>query len=725
MPSLPITITPTSDLIASQQSVEVALFAELNADYTPTYGPSANSQISQGTWVYLWTNTSGTELDYAPVSGLAGDVPSFATYTSSAGGTLTLPGADASGRIILGVPDLPSITVSNDSPVMNVIQPTAYDFVEFSWVPGESSDDPWVLTVDTTAINQLGIPIQLQIAPPQPTLPNGSGVFLDRADVLSQYTSAFASSPFQAGILDMFGQTIPAPLGILSPASVLTYNCVQGVAVSIPPGAPSTLTAGTYYYAVTAMNGNNDSSYAQPMVASISVDGTQAVTIAWAPNADQTSGDIQQYNVYRGTPTSNGEEVTWELIASPSANSFSHGGAALDSGQAAISPPGVPATPTFSPLATWFDSAIQSFFNYYLTNTLSLSAVNYSATVDTEYWNYLFSGTTVADTATGLPLYLQLALTGAVDLTTMKPVASDDLPFPVETPFNIYYPYWNTNTYTPNNPPAPSWAPFPNWPASMMVFAANGVFADNLNQVYSNLPPGVTPPPPPPSSTDLPVPPSPVGNPPEYTPGYLWQSLLATLENMIVSALTRGIAAPVSGALSIAPVSWASQPQQISPTPSSAPSSLITSVPTTYYYVITTLNGTSEGAPSLEFTAVPTEANPSVQINWEQLPTWQATAFNIYRGEQSQGENMLAGTVTNTGSTTSYVDSGGGTTQSPPVYYPSGAVANGYCPFFHQPSVTLNGAEYAFPYDDQGNQSSTLSGAATELTITVGPWAAS
>jgi hypothetical protein len=42
--------------------------------------------------------------------------------------------------------------------------------------------------------------------------------------------------------------------------------------------------------------------------------------------------------------------------------------------------------------------------------------------------------------------------------------------------------------------------------------------------------------------------------------------------------------------------------------------------------------------------------------------------------------------------------------------------------FLHQTDVTIQGAEYTFPYDDQGNMSSTLAGAATSLTITVGPW---
>ena len=174
----------------------------------------------------------------------------------------------------------------------------------------------------------------------------------------------------------------------------------------------------------------------------------------------------------------------------------------------------------------------------------------------------------------------------------------------------------------------------------MMVFAANGVFADNLPQVYFNLPSGVTPPPPPPSNTNLPAPVA-------TTPAGIWNTLLATLENMVVSAITRGIAAPVGGTLPIAPIAWAAQPSQTAPTVSSGTSSLAAGP---YYYVVTTVLDGDESAASLELSAVVADKNAQVvNVNWNPLPKWQATSFNIYRGTSPGGENVLAGNQPNDG----------------------------------------------------------------------------
>jgi hypothetical protein len=148
---------------------------------------------------------------------------------------------------------------------------------------------------------------------------------------------------------------------------------------------------------------------------------------------------------------------------------------------------------------------------------------------------------------------------------------------------------------------------------------------------------------------------------------------------------------------------------------------------------VTAVTGGVESTPSLEFSAAPASvANPapppanivqSVEVTWE--PLNGVGSFYVYRGTESQQENVLVATVPNTNQTAaSCLDTGGGTAgTSPPTYFPAGVPANVYDAFFHQPSVTFYGAAYASPYDDQGNQSSTLSGGAvTQVTITLGPW---
>lgn len=699
-----VIINISSDLITEEGRVSAALYAQLRADYTPQYGPSAQTLIHSGAYVYLWAGpVNGTiEYDYAPTSGIS-VVPGFATYTMPDGGQVPLPDVAASGRIVFGVPEVPTITVDNagvPQPPLPINTLSIYDFVELSY--GVQAEG--ILYVNTTAIDQFGIPLQIQIDPAQNTLPNGAGVFFARSALLDLYSQSSVPPAFQAGIQDLFRQTVAAPLRILSPKDVLTGKCVQSVGTSVQPNDQVELN-GMLYYAVTALDEAGNESYAQSSVAGIWVELSQQITISWAPNANQPqSTDTYRYNVYRCY------YGNWVLIDSPLATKFPDGvgGTSIDQDQSVKGQ-----SPPLSDLTTWFDPAIQAFFNYYDPdqggNVLLLNVV--TGAYATDSWTYSFEGTTVSDSSNPMTdlTWLQFLLTGIVDTATQVAVPEERWPFPASTPFNVYYPYWSSNV-DPTCPDPPSWMLYPNSPASLMVFAANGVFADNIEQVYYNLPEQVPPP-----TTTYPTP------PPPTTPAGIWQLLLATLENMIASALSRGIAAPVDGVLSIAPSSWASQPTQLAPALDSTPSSLL--METTYYYVVTTVLDGNESAPSLEFTASPTSEEPSVQINWLPQPTWQAASFNVYRGTQSQGENTLVANIPNSGQSQSCVDSGGGTAQQPPTYYPPGALSDAYAAFFHQPIVSIAGAAYAAPFDDQGNQSTTLSGMATSLTINVGPWA--
>ena len=243
----------------------------------------------------------------------------------------------------------------------------------------------------------------------------------------------------------------------------------------------------------------------------------------------------------------------------------------------------------------------------------------------------------------------------------------------------------------------------------MMVLAAQGVFADNGQQVQYNLPAGV-------STTTL-MPGQPAGG---VTQAQAWGTLLGSLENQVVAALTRGIA---SSPL-VAPQNWGNgtAPVQVAPTLSTQPGTLTAG--TTYYYVVTAVNSLSETIASLEFNATPTADHPSVQVNWLPMPTTAASVIRVYRGTASQQENAWMVSVTNDGTVASWVDTGGeGSYETPPTYYPGNGIWDAYAAFLHQPSVSLNGAAYASPYDDQGGQSSTLSTASpTALSITLGPW---
>jgi hypothetical protein len=263
----------------------------------------------------------------------------------------------------------------------------------------------------------------------------------------------------------------------------------------------------------------------------------------------------------------------------------------------------------------------------------------------------------------------------------------------VGTVFYVYSPFWNTNTFDSGNPAPPvasgqtnTFELYPTTPPSLMAFAAEGVFADSGYQ------------------------PAIIGQSSQYG------TIRGGVENQIVSALTRGIAN------TIAPAAWAAAPTQTAPALSTQSGTL--TARQTCYYVVTSVTGGLETTGSLEFNATPTAEQPSVQVSW--LPLSGVDSFNVYRGTASQQENVLVASVTNgVPNATGYLDTGGGGTGSPPSYFPPGVPSNTYDAFFHQPSITWNGAAYASPYDDQGAQSSTISGAAvTSLSITLGPWAA-
>ncbi|HEU4718073.1 MAG TPA: beta-1,3-glucanase family protein, partial [Bacteroidia bacterium] len=161
-------------------------------------------------------------------------------------------------------------------------------------------------------------------------------------------------------------------------------------------------------------------------------------------------------------------------------------------------------------------------------------------------------------------------------------------------------------------------------------------------------------------------------------------------------------------------------PTQTAPTLSAGKSTLTPG--TKYYYIVTATNANGETYASLEFEATPTAENGCVNVNWQPMSA-ATTAINIYRGTESFGENVLVQQVANTGGVSSMIDSGQSQNapQSPPMYFPSGVPSSAYDQFFHLTNISVNGAAYAGPYDDQGQQSSTIStGNPASATITLG-----
>ena len=668
-----ITLSITADVL-SAGSVPVVMYGQLLTAYTPSSGPSAGTPLSAMEWVYY----AGS--DYAAVAGLT-TVPAFATYTTSnpPTGTLTLPDVYIqAAHMVFGVGTLPPIVVNSANEPQQpdpAATDSIYDFVEFTY------NTAGALYINTTMIDQFGLPIQIQIEPSDASLPNGAGVCVPRLTVMSQYPEYVANLggsylAYQLCAVNPFHGTNMQRL--CSPNYAVIASSVQGVVANPFTGPTSTLPLGSYYYVVTALNGSVEA-YAQSdlVIGTLTpTEAGEAINVAWAPNSSQPAGTTS-YNVYRGTPS--GSSVTWALIGNVLAENFQYGCAYADYGQA-----GAAVTPNFNPLTTYFDSEIQTFFANRKKTALTLTATD--GTPDGYF--YTFTGLTGADSS-GFEC-LQMLLTSVVD-SSGDPVASP--PIPLQTPFNIYYPFWQNNTYDWTNPAPPSWEVYSDVPASVMVLAAEGVFADNSLQQAFNLPPNVP-----------------------ADDAAIYGVLLGGLENQIVAAITRGIANQ-SGS----PLNWggATLPVQLPPATVAGTSTLPAG--TTQYYVITAVNANGESFPSFEFSATPTAGEPCVQLNWQPMSP-ATTGFNIYRGTASQQENVLVATVA--ASVQSYIDTGSvSSNTAPPTYFPAGQAWSVYDAFFHQPSVSLNGAAYAGPFDDQGGQSSTLStGSPTAVTISIGPW---
>jgi hypothetical protein len=98
------------------------------------------------------------------------------------------------------------------------VSPTSsfdYDFIEFTVDPATSQ-----LNLDTTQVDQFGMPINLQVAPVQPDFANGTGIVTtaDRATIVGQFaTYAGASTPYAA----YAGVVQSSPTRLLAPQHVI------------------------------------------------------------------------------------------------------------------------------------------------------------------------------------------------------------------------------------------------------------------------------------------------------------------------------------------------------------------------------------------------------------------------------------------------------------------------------------------------------------------------
>jgi hypothetical protein len=136
--------------------------------------------------------------------------------------------------IISGLPSFPAAgnpSDPNDS--------TTYDFVEFT---ERSSPNDGILFINTTQVDQVGIPFLMQATPPDSVKSNGVGITVSRSELFYQFgqyiTQQFAGLTGQAATSAAQAfQSLTTPNRLLNPSD----------AISNPPTSTDTSTFGSYF----------------------------------------------------------------------------------------------------------------------------------------------------------------------------------------------------------------------------------------------------------------------------------------------------------------------------------------------------------------------------------------------------------------------------------------------------------------------------------------------
>lgn len=356
--------------------------------------------------------------------------------------SLSIPSA----RIYLG-----SSPNTVTAPNGNISGPTAgtaqfyYDFFEFALTPGSPNN----LNVDTTQVDQLGLPMTLQVEPADPDFPSGSGIVatLDRQTLFGNFQAmaAGALAPFADCV---FGVGTP-PYRLLNPSDVidaqLNAMLLQGKIIS-RSGGPGN------WQAIFSITGPG----ARPPTNG----GLRPGMLVSGPSIPTGT------RVHRLPDFRTGHTVVMASTSPAATNPFVPS-------QDAVSVYFL--KPVATRLGTYFDPAIDAFFAYYRQNPNLLKVEQNNGSGDHVYTGNVVEIQGVRAIDGNSYTYTVLQFTGGASET-----------------YNIFYPFFTTNApagkNTPFDKPVP---PPPVWwlpsmrifePPSAMVFGADGVFADSAQQ---------------------------------------------------------------------------------------------------------------------------------------------------------------------------------------------------------------------------------------------------
>jgi hypothetical protein len=722
---------------------------------------------SSGAWVY-WNGSSyvafdtSNETQVMSTAPLLDATPRKGSYTSPVSFAVNLSTSQylSSGVVVMfigsnsGIPVAPGGVPQNPTASTNASD--TFSLFELTYdVPASSTAA--ILDIDISNVDQVGFTYTVT-SEPAPFPLSQVGSTLSQQAIFAAFARTFPSgNPFNECLV--FGMAGSKQVRLVAPQDVL-----QSIQAPAPPsylaptGAPGTsdpFAQNTYFYLVSESSASGETApnpagvfggflldeNGNPAATGIDIGWQSGGTpVAYVPVNPSATG----INIYRATgpalnagstvpaaPTSGYVLLTSMTIADWNAQSgfvFLDDSASSTNTQAPRS-----SSYGFSALATWFDQPLQAFFLHYGANTFVLYQYNQGGGGSN---GTLWTGTVVdvtpkkgdpittlqyvdqngrsqPVTATwqwgdGTQTYKVLQLVGNAydpsDFTNTNLAGASLTPGEFQGDVvNIYFPYFVDGTglgsitlpggasYT--LPGAPPWMNNGGYGPSQMVFGCTGVFAtgndpDALAQDSSQI---------------------------------LAANALTNLENVIVSALNRGVATGYGFALR--PQQYTS-PISLSQAPTSAARAGAVPAGAYTYSLSAVLNDGSETALSWPQTISFQEAS-AVTLQWLPQPTALYEQANIYRQAGAAGPIQLVGSVAST--VTSFTDTNQPVNQptngAPYTFYPAWndpesaqyVASNLFSAFLHQNltadptnGISINALSYGYPFDDQGNWSTNI-----------------
>ncbi len=445
-------------------------------------------------YLFLTQETINTAWNIAPATGIATPISPPGTLAPSftladlvtAGGSIQV---DSSVQIPSARIYISSSPTAVGLAGAAISGPTAgiadffYDFVEFALTGTTAGAAPNKLNIDTTQVDQLGIPITLQVTPNDPNFSAGSGIVatLDRQTLISNFLAMAVGplAPFADCVFPQ-GSDASTPYRLLNPSDVIGS---QLGATALEGSIATSGTPGAWQATFTITGPAAGSPPTPPTNGSLSVG--MPVSGPLIP-AGTTVGRLP------GWPT--GSTVVMSSTAATNPFTASSGTVQLFF-----------ITPPATALATYFDQALDDFFTWCMQNPNTL-LVEQNNGGDHTYTGNVVQISGITDINGNSNTYTVLQFTGG----------SSEV-------YNLYYPFFSTNASagkttpfgTAVPPPPQWWAPAQGLmyyaPPSLMVFGASGVFADNTQQQ-------------------------------PFMPSGSSSTVLGAIENVIVTALARGYA---------------------------------------------------------------------------------------------------------------------------------------------------------------------------------------